>query len=667
MIHLIKNEAQKLKTLFPFALNQTLNNVLALDIETAPQDQYSNLDDAALNPWTAKITRIGLVGAVNGELVVHSFSPNDFAQFTNTLNNYAELGIKITGHNAKFDFKHLIQKGLVTQQLAKAMWAHDSNIAAALSVKKVPEHYLSDYEFRRQALNKTLPHGKGHRKAGAGSLKMLAPYFLGVDAFWESTLDHSDPRYNLLDCLYTYYLTADLLQHVATEIGAASCYQDLIERSKLLLEAELDGITLDVKETKARMEANAARLNELEVKIKEQWSNHFEQWRRLQLSELQRKYEAMAETYLIKHPATSKEKVETKYLALFEKAVAKADFELNLNSPEQLKWLLRDQLGYDITDLKDSDEESTGKAVLEHLAAHHADVATLIEYRKATKLQTAFYPELLQYASYTGRVHASFNITGARTGRLSSSNPNLQQQPKHLRELFIAAPGNVLLDLDMSMLEPILIAYYSEDPILKDLIKSGKSFHSLNAKIMFNLECDIDDVAKLHKKERAAAKLAGLSVLYGSGPKQLMFSLTGLGFKFNLNECKEIVYRIRDTYKHVWDFKQTLDNMAESGEMYYNYLGRPIKFDNIEDVYMKNFNGLIQGSGSDIVMQSAVDFCKAAPWAKLRVVVHDSICVEVPEQRAEEAKTLLDYHMTKWDIGDIKFKTEGGYGKNWNI
>lgn len=665
MLQLIQSEVQKLNELFPL-IAETFNNVLALDIETAAADAYTDVDNAELNPWTAKITRIGLVGYYNNKLVVKSFNPDNFNELESFLASIPNVAI--TGHNAKFDFKHLIQKGLLTKDSAKLLWAHDSNIAAALSTKKVPEYYITDYEARRNTLNKMLPHGKGHRKAGPGSLKMLAPYFLGIEPFWESTLDHSDPRYNLLDCLYTYYLTAILVQHVIGDLNASRCYSDLIDRSKLLLEAELDGITLDTKETKVRMEANAAKLIELEAKIKAQWANHFEHWRRLQLGELQRKYESMAEAYLMKRQTTAdKDKITAKYLALFEKAVAKADLELNINSVEQLKWLLRDALGYDITGF--DGEEAADKEVLMKLSEEHEDIQVLMEYKKAKKLQSTYYPELLNYARFDGRVHCNFNITGARTGRLSSSDPNLQNQPGHIHDLFIAAPGNELITKDLSALEPVLIAYFTEDENLIKIVQSGASFHSVNAKEIFNLECSVDDVAKLYPKERKAAKEFGLSILYGAGANRVRQSLKKQGYAFSLDECKQMVYRVRDYYSGVWAFKQQLDIMFETGETIYNYLGRPIKFDNAEDVYMQGFNTLIQGSGSDILCQAVTDLCKTNSWISLRLLVHDEAVIEVPESRAEEGEKLLEYHMTKFSLptklGPVTLRVEGKRGKSW--
>lgn|SRR5574343_54642 len=663
----IREEIDYLKQHFPFVPSQ-FNNLIALDIETSPKPEYKDLDNAALNYFTGQIDIIGLVGSFENTLMVAQFSlsngQNNVGEVREFLLELMKRGGKLTGHNTKFDLKYLIHNEILTYDEACALWTDDSSIGSAVTVKKVPDKWLERYEVIRMELNKTRKHGI-HRKAGGGSLKTLAPFFLGIEAFWE-TEDHNNSKYNLLDCLYTYYLTAVLKKQVE-DVQGLKCYRDLIERSKLLMRAELDGILLDIPETKRRMAETEEKIKILETKIKEQWSSHFDSWRGLQQIELKNKYVEMTRVASLKDKKGRSEEYfwENKYNHLYNKALDKSDFTLNLSSPVQLKWLLKDQLGLDITDLKDEDEESTGKAVLEFLSESNPEVGVLLDYRKLSKLSTAFYPKLIEYASYDGKIHMNFNMTGARTGRLSSSNPNIQQIPKDLKGLFLAEKDKVLIDLDMSMLEPILIAYYSEDEVLTNLILEGHSFHSYNAKVMFSLNCDIAAVAEKYKAERKAAKLAGLSVLYGSGAKQLMFSLTSLGFKFSLDECKKIVYRIRDAYPQVWQFKKEVDRLAENGEIIYNYLGRPMKFDNPEDVYLKAFNRLIQGSGSDIVVQSALDCCKNNPDIKPKILVHDSICIEVDKEKAVIYKELLNKEMTKWDLGKLKFSTEGGYGEKW--
>ncbi len=641
-------------------------NIISIDIETRAKPTEINNEDAALSHLTGDISCIGVY--YPGFAVV--LRDQEMVTLPGLLSGNSE----ITGHNFKFDAKFLIHNNILTPQRIDTSWMQDSSLLSAISTEKIPDAWLVHYEEKRKQANKLLPRGHSHRQAGGGSLKTLAPYFLDVQPFWETPQDHNNDEYVILDAMYTYYLTQLLLNQVINNDGAERCYKDLLERSKMVMTAELAGVNLDIVETQKRLQENKLTINKLEGQINTQWSKYYDLWRVEQEIILRNKYDQMCTTAITKNSTAKKPKaielIQDKYNKLFN--TAKESIEpLNINSPTQLIWLLRDNLGYDVHDL--SGDEGTGKEVLQILSEQHSDIKVLQDYRFFKKLGTTYYPELLNAAKYDNKIHCSFNLTGTKTGRLSSSNLNLQNQPKHIKDLFIAAPGNVLIDLDMSMLEPILIAFYSEDKELINLIENGYSFHSFNAKVMFDLPCDIASVASEFPKERKAAKTAGLSILYGSGANRLHKALTSMGFtQFDLLACKKIVYKIRDTYSSVWQFKTELDKVLEEGNTIYNYLGRPIKYLNKEDIYMKGFNGLIQGSGSDIVMQASVDLYKKYKWIYPRLWVHDSICIEVIENRAEEAKSLLDYEMTKWDIKTsnstkLKFATEGGYGKNWKI
>jgi DNA polymerase-1 len=469
----------------------------------------------------------------------------------------------------------------------------------------------------------------------------------------------------LLDCLYSYYLAAVQLKEVA-DLGATKCYSDLIERNKLLMTAEVEGITLDVAETKRRLDENAEKLIKLEAQIKEQWAPQFNLWRMLQLQQLELKYQQMAEDYASKR-GKDVDSVWPKYEVLLAKAKEKADVEFNLNSPEQLKWLLRDAVGRDITGL--DGEEAADKGVLALLSEQYDDVKVLMEYKKHQKLQSTYYPELLEHAKHDGRIHCNFNITGARTGRLSSSALNLQNQPGHVHDLFTAAPGNVLITKDFSAIEPVFIAFYSEDKHLVDIVQSGKSFHSVNAKEIFNLPCEPSKVAELYPKERKAAKEFALSVLYGAGGGRVQQSLKKQGYSFTLDECKRMVYRLRDYYSDVWAFKTEVDSIATSGAVFYNYFGRPLQFKNPDEVFMSSFNSLVQGTASDLLVDAGTKLVSANPWIRPRLFVHDEIVVEVPEDRAREAEELLVKQMTGYELmtkfGNVPITVEGKVSKTW--
>lgn len=662
-IELIRDELEYLQT--HFEIHKGLDNTVALDIETSAKPEYEDLEKAALNYFTGKIDLIGIVGKRKGELVIDQFDANDFTRLSALLRQFIIDGITLTGHNTKFDLKYMIHNNIITYEEACQLWQHDSSCAAAVDVKKIPYYWLEKYEASRKIANRG--RKTAHRQARGGSLKTLAPYNLGVQPFWEA-VDHNNDKYNLLDCLYTYYLTSVLLIRIEG-INGMQCYGDLIERSKLLMQAELEGIKLNIPETNRRLKENEVQLKELENKIRQQWSVHFDAWEELQRQDLREVYMNMCKK------AMDKDKKGrgfghfwiNKYEPLFVRANSKLDTSLNIDSTFQLTWLLRDRLGYDITGL--DGEEAVDKEVLSLIHAKHPEVVTLIEYKKHKKLQSTYYPNLVNFAKFDGRVHCGFNVTGAITGRLSSSAPNLQNQPGHLHDLFIAETGNKLITKDLGALEPVLIAYFSEDENLIDIVMSGKSFHSVNAKNTFDLDCEIDEVAKKYPRERRAAKEFGLSVLYGAGANRVKQSLMKYGYNFTVIETKRMIEHIRGYFKGVWNFKKQIDKLGESGEIIYNYLNRPVLVQDKDDVYMTLFNSLIQGSGSDILLQSSVDLIKENPWIKPRLWVHDELIIEVPEERAQEAEKLIEYHMTKYSLttrfGNVKLSVEGKVGDTW--
>ena len=201
LIDLIEDELTGLQNHFPL-LPTTYNSLLALDIETSPKPEYINLDKAALNYFTGQIDIVGFVGYHNQNLIVRQFNlksgEHSLSDVRAFLVYLMSIGVTLTGHNTKFDLKYLIHNEVITFDEACTLWSHDSSIAGAVSVKKIPDKWLEKYEDIRMTINKNKEHGT-HRKAGGGSLKTLAPFHLGIEAFWE-TADHSNAKYNLLDC-----------------------------------------------------------------------------------------------------------------------------------------------------------------------------------------------------------------------------------------------------------------------------------------------------------------------------------------------------------------------------------------------------------------------------------------------------------------------------------
>lgn len=581
----------------------------------------------------------------------------EFQQFLDSNPQY-----NYTGHNFKFDLKFLKQNNI---EIDLSKWVTDSQLLASVCTIKPDDIYLKEYETQRKIENKKLKRGFSHREGSPLSLKVQAPFWLDVEPFWETPESHDNDKYVLKDAQYTYELTCLLSEVVAIEKGDHTVNQ-LIERSKVVMAAEMRGILLDVSATDELIVKYEKQLLETENQMSSQWSKEIDIYYGLEELSIKDKYKEMCLTAANKRKKDFNE-MWPKYEKLQTAALSKIE-PFNFNSPTQLTWLLKDQLKYNITNL--DGEESTGVEVLETLSNSHEDVKILLKYREAKKALTAFLPEYKNYAKVDGRIHTTFNITGARTGRTSSNSPNMQQVTKEFHKLFVADPDSVLITRDMTSLEPVLIAYFSEDKNLCDIVLNKRNFHSINALVIFpELNCTEKEVKELYPEYRDAAKELGLSVLYGAGANRVYASLLKRGFKKTLEECRKIVYQIRDFYSGVWDFKQQLDFMLESGELIYNYMGRPIRYINKEDIYMKGFNGLIQSSGSDIVMQSMVDiFNKPKLYPILSV--HDELVIMTHKDNEKEAEKTIEHEMTKWDLtnskGQIRLSVEGNNKQYWS-
>jgi DNA polymerase I-like protein with 3'-5' exonuclease and polymerase domains len=641
-----------------------MTKLIALDLETSPKPEWSHYESAALDFNRSQIDLIALYGVAGGNILR---SPSELV--------CAPDSHRYIMHGGKFDVKALVGADV---DFPIDCYAHDTMLMAVAFSHKIPEGWLANYEESRKALNKGL--GKQvHRNAGGYSLKTLAPYFLNVPAFWE-VADHNDEEYALKDAEYTLRLYEFFEKELKAEDSWDFYEQCLMPWQRMLISAELRGVTIDFDLMSRKEEESKAALAKAEAKLKEMWADAFKAYELQQHQAVAAEYNEKMQAALAKlapskkktpalaeaENAAKKAKTIQRYADMMNAAFTKIE-PLNLASPVQLAWLLKEQLDLDITTFK-GDEESTGKKVLQRLADQgREDVATFLEYREANKLITAFYPSYREKA-VGSVIHTNFNLTGARTGRLSSNGPNLQQVPGHLHELFVARPGHKLICYDLSNIEPLLIAYMTEDPELCDLMLKGKSFHDKNVEIMFGIpNCD----KKLHKKERDTCKEVGLSLLYGAGWRRLEESVAKRGFNWKPKQCMEVAKNFRAHYQTVFDFKAALDKQLESGALVRNIFGRPVVCADPSKIFMTGFNTAVQGAGSDLLLESARRASERGEslGLQLLLVVHDECIFEVPAEHAEAADAIVKEELTRWELptayGTIRTQCEGGISDFW--
>jgi DNA polymerase-1 len=378
--------------------------------------------------------------------------------------------------------------------------------------------------------------------------------------------------------------------------------------------------------------------------------------------------------------------VDTKYLAglscemekKLEKLTGKiyglADGEFNINSPKQLSVVLFEKLKLPVVK-RTKTGISTDEEVLTKLAASHELPKALLEFRQLAKLKSTYVdsiPDLIN--PKTGKIHTSFNQTVTATGRLSSSEPNLQNIPvrteegRRIRKAFIpSAKGNVLLSADYSQIELRILAHLSGDKHLVKAFKEGLDIHAFTAGLVFGVE-EKDVTPGM----RSMAKTVNFGIIYGMSPYGLSQSLN-----IDVSKAKDFIDAYFARYPQV---KGYLDGMiAEAQKQGYvtTILGRRryIPEINSPDVRIRQFaertalNTPIQGSAADVIKVAmiAIDerLAKAKLETKMILQVHDELVFDVPKGELKEAYDIVKKGMEK--VIELKVPVEAHIevGSNW--
>jgi DNA polymerase-1 len=346
----------------------------------------------------------------------------------------------------------------------------------------------------------------------------------------------------------------------------------------------------------------------------------------------------------------------------------------NINSPKQLgdvlfnKMLLPKPMKYGKGKVV-----STAQDVLEELAEHHPVPALVLEYRQLAKLKSTYLDSLPQLTDAQGRVHTTFNQVGTATGRLSSTNPNLQNIPvrtalgREIRAAFISAPGNVLMSADYSQIELRLMAHFSQDPLLLDAYRTGKDIHTLTASEVFGV-----DAATMDKETRNRAKAVNFGIVYGISP-------FGLAAQLNIDQktAKTYIETYFDRYKGVQRFiEETLETVRRD-QAVKTHFGRirPIPDIQSRNPNMRGFaertavNTPLQGTAADLIKLAMLKIDQLIHDRKLRsqmtLQVHDELLFDVVPEEAEELQQLVKEEMEHVAEFSIPIVAEVGIGKNW--
>ncbi len=355
-------------------------------------------------------------------------------------------------------------------------------------------------------------------------------------------------------------------------------------------------------------------------------------------------------------------------------ALAGAPF--SVGSPKQLGEILFGQMGLKGGKKGKSGEYSTDVTVLERLADDGAEIARkVLEWRQLSKLKSTYTDSLQEQINpKTGRVHTSYSISGAQTGRLSSNDPNLQNIPirteigRRIREAFVAEPGNVLLSADYSQVELRLAAHMADVPALKEAFAKGEDIHSLTAMELFG---------EINTDTRGKAKTINFSLLYG-------ISRWGLAARLGIkaDEAQAMIDRYFERFPGINQYiSRTLQSARETG-FTETLFGRKTHFTRITSQNQTEragseraaINAPIQGTSADIIKRAMVRMLPALadaglPNVKMLLQVHDELVFELPEADVAAATPIIRRVMedaaAPLVMLDVPLGVEIGTGINW--
>jgi len=352
-----------------------------------------------------------------------------------------------------------------------------------------------------------------------------------------------------------------------------------------------------------------------------------------------------------------------------------AGSDFNVNSPAQLAEILFDKLNLQPPSRRGKGKErSTAADVLEEMANQHELPAKVIEYREIAKLKSTYVdalPKLIH--PETGRLHTSFSQTGTATGRLSSSDPNLQNIPirselgREIRAAFVAEKGKILLSADYSQIELRIMAHFSRDPVLVEAFRHGEDIHARTAQEVFG----VGPLAQT-AEHRRAAKAINFGIIYG-------LSAFGLAKQLGI-EQKEAAQFINAYFTRYRGVKEYLDNVlveTRKTGMAKTLFGRirPIPEINAPQMQLRNFaertalNSPLQGTAADLIKLAMISIDQRIGEKKLatRMIlqVHDELLFEAPVKEKEVLEKLVREEMEGVQKLAVPLVVEIGTGPNW--
>ncbi|MEQ6249689.1 DNA polymerase I [Sulfitobacter sp. HNIBRBA3233] len=352
-----------------------------------------------------------------------------------------------------------------------------------------------------------------------------------------------------------------------------------------------------------------------------------------------------------------------------------AGHSFNVGSPKQLGEILFDEMGLEGGKKGKTGAYATGADVLEDLATEHELPARVLDWRQLSKLKSTYTDALQDHINKdTGRVHTSYSITGAATGRLASTDPNLQNIPirteegRRIREAFVAEEGKTLVALDYSQIELRLLAHIADIPELKQAFADGLDIHAMTASEMFGVPMD-----EMTPDVRRQAKAINFGVIYG---------ISGFGLARNLRipraEAQGFIDRYFERFPGIRKYMDDTKEFAKEHKFVQTLFGRKIHTPEIASkgpragfAARAAINAPIQGTAADVIRRAMIrmpDAIAGIP-AKMLLQVHDELLFEVDKGAEDDligaARTVMEGACDPVVKLDVKLSVDAGQGANW--
>ena len=357
-----------------------------------------------------------------------------------------------------------------------------------------------------------------------------------------------------------------------------------------------------------------------------------------------------------------------------KKAHAAAGVAFNIASPRQIQEVLFEKLDLPIISKTPKGQPSTAEHVLQELAEDHKLPRLILEYRSLSKLKSTYTDKLPELVSpLTGRVHTSYHQAAVATGRLSSSNPNLQNIPvrteegRRIRQAFIPDPGHVLVAADYSQIELRIMAHLSADEGLLSAFANDADIHRATAAEVFSIK-----PSKVTDDQRRSAKAINFGLIYG-------MSAFGLGKQLGIGriEAQDYIDRYFSRYPGVQAFMENTRVQAREQRFVETVFGRRLYLNDMgssnharrQAAERAAINAPMQGTAADLIKLAmlAVDRSITEQNLQMRMImqVHDELVLEVSEDDVDQTRTMLNSLMTSVAELAVPLKVEVSAGKNW--